>query len=289
MAAIDAISDQPPTLDAPHAATTDAALSTMGSSPDGLTAAEAAARLMRYGRNEPPAVKRRSALVRFLAHFHNILIYVLLAAAAVTAALDHWIDTAVIIAVVLVNAVIGFVQEGRAEQAMAAIQKMLAPRAAVIRDGRRQTVDSAELAPGDIVQLEPGDRVPADLRLLRASGLRIEEAALTGESVPAEKSIDPVAAEAPLGDRTSTAFSGTSVAAGQGRGVVVATAGRTEIGKISGLLSSVEAVETPLTQQTNAFAKWLTLFILIVAAMILAYGYFVTGFSFIEIFMAVVG
>ena len=203
-----------------HTLSADDALETLAAGRAGLDTAEAARRLDEHGPNRLPEPPKRSALLRFLSHFHNVLIYVLIASAAVTAALQHWVDTGVILAVVIVNAVIGYIQEGRAEQAMDAIRGMLAPRSAVLRDGRRIGVDAAELVPGDIVLIEAGDRVPADLRLIEARGLKAEEAILTGESVPVDKGTAPVAEDAALGDRTAMLFSGTLVAAGAGRGVV---------------------------------------------------------------------
>ncbi|WP_237213482.1 cation-transporting P-type ATPase [Falsiroseomonas oryziterrae] len=272
-----------------HILPAEAALQRLGSGPAGLTAGEAARRLAEHGPNRLPAAAPRSALRRFLAQFANLLIYVLLGAAAVTALLGHLTDTAVILAVVVVNAIVGFVQEGRAEQALDAIRDMLTPHASVLRDGRRLTVDAAELVPGDIVLLEAGDRVPADLRLTRARGLRIEEAALTGESVPVEKSVAPAAEDAPLGDRTSLAFSGTLVAAGQGMGVVVATGPSTELGRISGLIGGVQQLTTPLLRQMDAFARRLTGVILGLAAAIFAFAWLVRAYDAEEAFMAVVG
>ncbi|NBD28974.1 MAG: HAD-IC family P-type ATPase [Alphaproteobacteria bacterium] len=257
--------------------------------PAGLSADEAARRLDCYGPNRLPQPPRRNPVLRFLSHFHNVLIYVLIGSAVVTAALQHWVDTGVILAVVLVNAVIGYVQEGRAEQAMAAIREMLAPHASVLRGGRRQSVEAAELVPGDIVLVGAGDRVPADLRIIEAHGLRAEEAILTGESVPVDKDTGAVSPDAPLGDRRCMLFSGTLVAAGTGRGVVAATGTATQIGRISGMLSDVAPLTTPLVQQMDRFARWLTLFILIVAGSLLAYGYFVGHMAFSELFMAVVG
>ena len=255
----------------------------------GLTTKEADRRRARFGANSMPEPLRRSALTRLLYQFHNLLIYVLIASAAVTAALGHFVDTAVILAVVIANAVIGFIQEGRAEEAMAAIRDMLAPRATVLRKSQRQSVDAVDLVPGDLVLLEAGDRVPADLRLVAARGLKADEAILTGESVPVDKSIAAVSADAPLGDRKSMLFSGTMVVAGAGRGVVVATGKCTEIGLISGMLSKIETLATPLVRQMDAFARWLTLFILIVAGCLLVYGYYVGHMSFSDLFMAVVG
>jgi magnesium-transporting ATPase (P-type) len=255
----------------------------------GLSADEAASRLRRHGPNRLPEVQRRSPILRFLAHFHNVLIYVLLGSAVITAGLGHVTDTAVILAVVLANAIIGFIQEGRAEQAMGAIRQMLSPRTAVLRDRKRVSIDSDNVVPGDVVLLEAGDRVPADIRLIEVSGLRLEEAILTGESVPVEKVLQPVAKDAALGDRTSMVFSGTLVAAGTGRGVVVATGAHTEIGNISGMLSRVETLSTPLIQQMDEFARWLTVLILLMAGVLLAYGYFVGHLPFAELFMTVVG
>jgi magnesium-transporting ATPase (P-type) len=207
----------------------------------------------------------------------------------ITALLSHWIDTGVILAVVIANAIIGFIHEGKAEQAMDAIRHMLAPRAHVIRDGERITVDGEQLVPGDIVLLEAGDKVPADLRLLTAHGLAVQEAILTGESVPVDKQTQSVAEDSSLGDHSCMAYSGTLITSGQGKGVVVATGSGTEIGRISGLLSRVETLTTPLVEQMSVFAKWLTLFILVIAVALLTFGYFVAHRDFTEMFMAVVG
>jgi len=155
-----------------HAITAADALDALAATADGLSAEAAARRLAAHGPNRLPEPPKRNPVLRFLSHFHNVLIYVLIASAAVTAALQHWVDTGVILAVVIVNAVIGYIQEGRAERAMDAIRGMLAPRSAVLRDGRRMSVDAADLVPGDIVLVEAGDRVPADLRLIEATGHR---------------------------------------------------------------------------------------------------------------------
>ncbi|SFF02386.1 cation-transporting P-type ATPase [Nitrosomonas sp. Nm166] len=255
----------------------------------GLNDLEAEARLKIHGFNRLPEPPKRSIMIRFLWQFHHILIYVLLGSAVVTATLAHWIDTLVILAVVLINAIIGFVQEGKAEKSMDAIRQMLTPHTSVLRNGERHSITGDKLVPGDIVILEAGDKVPADLRLLKTHGLQIQEAILTGESVPAQKQIESVAADAPLGDRHCMAFSGTVVTAGQGKGVVIATGVSTEIGRISELLSEVETLTTPLIKQMQIFAQWLTIFILLVAMLLLAYGYFVGHHEFTEMFMAVVG
>jgi magnesium-transporting ATPase (P-type) len=272
-----------------HALSRQAALEALGVDDKGISTEEAARRLAAHGPNRLPDPKKQNAFLRFLSHFNNVLIYVLIGSAIVTTALQHWIDTGVILAVIVVNAIIGFVQEGRAEQAMDAIRAMLAPHSAVLRDGRRQSVDATDLVPGDIVLVEAGDRVPADLRLIEARGLKAEEAILTGESVPIEKGTAPAGRDAALGDRSSMLYSGTLVAAGTGRGVITATGPSTQIGRISGMLSRVETLTTPLVTQMDHFARWLTVFILLVAAILLTYGYYVGHLPFAELFMAVVG
>lgn len=272
-----------------HEISSDLTLEGLNASTNGLTQTEAETRFSNHGPNRLPQAARRNPLVRFFLHFHNILIYVLLGAALITALLGHWVDTGVILAVVVVNAIIGFIQEGKAEEAMDAIRHMLAPRANVIRGGDRVTVDGEQLVPGDIVLLEAGDKIPADLRLLTAHGLAVQEAVLTGESVPVDKHTQAVADSAALGDRSCMAYSGTLVTSGQGKGVVVATGSGTEIGRISGLLSQVEVLTTPLVIQMGVFAKWLTILILVIAAILLAFGYFVAHYDFTEMFMAVVG
>ncbi len=262
-----------------HALRGDQALELLNSGHDGLAADEAVRRLERYGHNRLPPPQTRGPLIRLLAQFNNLLIQVLIVAAVVTVLIGHWIDATVIMAVVIVNTVVGFVQEGRAEQALDAIRHMLAPNASVTRDGRRHTLPAEDLVPGDVVLLEPGDKVPADLRLLKIKGLRIQEAVLTGESVPIDKSVEVVAEKTDLGDRHCLAFSGTLVTAGQGAGVVVATGGRTEIGRISGMLTDVETLTTPLLEQMGMFARRLTFVILGAVLLLFLYGSFVQGQS----------
>ena len=199
----------------------------------GLTSTEARLRLTKYGHNELE-FKRRGPLIRLLLQFHSPLIYVLLASAAVTAFLDMWIDTGVILTVVLANTAIGFIQEGKAEASMEGLRKMMVPQCRVLRDGEKRDIPARELVPGDIVVLDEGDRVPADLRLLYAKNLSADEAALTGESVPVEKDIEPISKPDPLpADQSCMAFSGTFITRGSGQGVVIATGEKTEIGKIA--------------------------------------------------------
>ena len=272
-----------------HAIDTDASLKAIQASAGGLSQDEVARRREIHGPNRLPQPPKRSVILRFLAHFHNILIYVLIGSGIITLFMQHYVDTVVILAVVIANAIIGFIQEGKAEKAMDSIRQMLAPHASVLRDGERRSVAGEDLVPGDIVLLEAGDKVPADLRLIRVHGLQIQEAILTGESVPIEKSTGAVAEDAALGDRSCMGFSGTLVTSGQGRGVVVATGASSEIGRISGLLANVETLTTPLVQQMDVFAKWLTVLILLVAGALLVYAYFVDHHEFADMFMAVVG
>lgn len=254
----------------------------------GLSAAQTTERLHRFGPNALPPPRTRSAFVRFLSQFQNALILFLLSAAVLAGSLGHPVDAAVIVAVVLVNAVVGFLQEGKAEHAMAALRAMLSPHARVMRDGERQVIDVADLVPGDIVLLEAGDRVPADLRILRARGLLIDEAALTGESVASEKHATAVAGDAALGDRACMAYSATLVAAGQGVGVVVSTGSQTEIGHISLLISRVETLTTPLLRQINRFGKQFTAFALISAALLFAFAVSARGYDWLDALMVAV-
>lgn len=272
-----------------HALGAAATLDSLETTAGGLTQEEAAIRLRVVGQNSLPDAPKHTPVLRFFRQFHSVLIYVLLGSSVITLLLEHFIDAAVILAVVIANAAIGFFQEGKAERAMSAIRRMLALRAVVLRDGEHRHLDAELLVPGDVVLLNAGDKVPADLRLLSATGLRIQEAVLTGESVPTSKSTDPVAESTVLGDRASMAFGGTLVTAGTAKGVVVATGLLTETGRISGMLSRVERMATPLVKQMNVFARWLTLLILVIAAVLLVFGYFVGHRAFAEMFMAIVG
>lgn len=261
----------------------------LDSAATGLTPAQAAERLAQHGPNRIGQVAPTRVWMRVLRQFNNLLIYVLLVAAFVTLWLRDYLDAAVILGVVVINAIIGFVQEGKAERALYAVRAMLASRATVLRGGDRHEIDAVDLVPGDVVLLESGARVPADLRLLRAKNLRIDEAALTGESVPSEKDAAPVADDAPLGDRLCMAFAGTTVAVGQASGVVVATASQTEIGKIGTLVSDVSSLATPLTRRLDQFARQITLVILVVGVFTYLYGHFVGGIPALDLFLVVVG
>lgn len=195
------MNDASPILGHPHQLSAEAVLERLETSAEGLTQAQATEGLERHGPNRLPPPPKRSPLLRFLAQFHNILIYLLLIAALVTALLGHWVDTAVILGVVVINALIGFIQEGKAEKALEAVGDLLTPTCTVLRDGARHTLSAEELVPGDLVLLQSGDRVPADLRLVKVRELRIDESMLTGESVPVEKATEAVARDAPVAER----------------------------------------------------------------------------------------
>lgn len=238
----------------------------------GLTAAEVEARIQEHGPNAVTKIERKSHLLMLLSQFTDPLVVVLLGAAVVTFALRDYVDTGVILAVVIVNAIIGFVQEEKAESAIESLSKMLTLEAAVVRDGTTQRVRAEDVVPGDVVLLQSGDKVPADLRVLEARNLHIDESILTGESAPVSKSSNPVEREDPVSDRVCMAYSGTLITVGAGRGIVVATGDATELGKISGLISSAPTIATPLTRKLTRFGKWLSAAILGVAGVTFVLG-----------------
>jgi P-type Ca2+ transporter type 2C len=252
----------------------------------GLDKEEATARIEKFGKNELPKGKKRSPLMRLLLQFNNVLIYVLLIAALITGLMEHWIDTGVILAVVIINALIGFIQEGKAEKALESIKELLSLEATVIRGGEKWTIDAEELVPGDVVMLESGDKVPADIRLIEAKNLRIEESPLTGESTSVEKSAEPVEEDAVIGDKISMAFSGTVVTYGKATGIVVSTGSQTEIGKIKQMVTEVEEITTPLLKKIERFGKWLAAVIILFTGLFFAFGYFFRDYTFIELLMA---
>jgi magnesium-transporting ATPase (P-type) len=255
----------------------------------GLDAAEAAERLKTYGPNRLPQGKKKGPLIRFLAQFNNILVYVLLIAGFIKLMLSLWLDASIIFAVVILNSLLGFLQEGRAEKALDSIRNMLSAEARAVRGGETRLIAAEDLAPGDIVLLESGDRIPADLRLIDTRNLRTEEAALTGESVPAEKTTDVVAAKATVGDRENMAFSGTMVVSGRATGVVVATGNQTELGQINQMLAEVSALETPLLRQIKKFGYSITVVIAVISVLLFSWGHWLGHMTFVELFQAVVG
>ncbi|HRN61475.1 MAG TPA: HAD-IC family P-type ATPase, partial [Luteimonas sp.] len=271
-----------------HAIDAEDALRRLDADADGLAPDEAARRLQLHGPNALPPPPRTPGWRRLLRQFNDPLILFLLAAGVVAFVLDHRIDAAVIVAVVAVNAIVGFVQEGKAEQALSALRSMLAPTARVLRGGTRVQVAAEALVPGDVLLLEAGDRVPADARLLRGRGLRVDESVLTGESVPVDKLADPVAADADLGSRSSMLHSGTLVAAGQATALVVATGTDTQMGRIGTLLGQVESLTTPLLEQIARFGKAFTLVALLAAVALFLFAVGMRGYGWLDALMVVV-
>ena len=260
----------------------------LGSDPEfGLDDAEAADRRERFGPNVLPHVRRQGPFVRFALQFHHPLVHVLVAAGVVAALLGKVVDASVIFGVVLVNAVIGFVQESRAERALEALVGMARTRATVIRDGRKLAIDSQELVPGDLVLLESGDKVPADLRLVSVRELRADESTLTGESVPVAKSDRILPRDTIVADRENLAYAGTLVSGGRGAGVVMSTAGDTELGRIHRLVGESGGVETPLTRRIDRFSKMISIVIVALAAFTFTIGV-ARGESASDMFVAAV-
>ncbi len=253
----------------------------------GLPQAEATARLHQFGQNEMTAQKRTSPWLRFFLQFHQPLIYILLASTGIAAALGEWVDASVIFSVAFINAIVGHLQETKAEKAIEALAKMVLTEATVRRGGEKLRLPSAQLVPGDVVLLQSGDRVPADLRLLLLRGLNIEEAALTGESLPTEKQIETLPADTILADRTNLAFTGTLVTSGQGEGIVYATGNQTEMGRIAGMINLADNLQTPLTRKIAQFSRLLLYVILSLATLIFIAG-ILRGKPWPEMFIAAI-
>ena len=253
----------------------------------GLTGAEVLRRQQEYGLNVVSARGGTPAWKRFLQQFNQPLVYLLIGASLVTAFLHEWVDSGVIFGVVFINAIIGFIQESKAEKAVEALSKMVVTEATVRRDGRRQRVPSAQLVPGDVVLLQSGDRVPADLRLFQVNSLQVDESPLTGESVPVDKHADPLAHDVVLADRKNQAFAGTSVTYGTAEGLVWATGDKTETGRIAWLIADAVELSTPLTQKITAFSKLLLWIILGLSGAAFLVGV-LRGEPPVEMFMAAV-
>lgn len=272
-----------------HALTSQEVFERLTSGEQGLDESDARQRRKKYGSNQLRTQQNEPAWRRLLRQFNNVLIYVLLGAGIITLLLEHWLDSGVIFGVVIVNALIGFVQEGKAQKALAAIQQLLTRQARVRRDGQIKTIDATELVPGDVVLLQSGDKVPADLRLFKSRQLRIDESLLTGESMATEKSSEADDPESLLADRAAMAYSGTLVTYGQGLGVVVAIGNETEVGRISDMLQSVVTLTTPLLRKIAEFSHWLTGGILVLASATFAFGVFIKDYTGGEMFLAAVG
>jgi len=271
-----------------HQKDADEALRETGSRFEGLTFQDAAARLDSYGPNRLPEEEGVSRLKIILHQFKSPLIYVLLAAAVVTVLLAEYIDTGVIVTVLIINAVVGYFQEYKAETSVRALRNMIVPSARVIREGRETEIASEDLVPGDIVMLASGVKIPADLRLLDVMDLKVEEAALTGESIPVEKTVAPIGeANLTAGDQTNMAFMGTIVVTGRARGVVVATGLKTILGGIARAVKGLSVSETPLQQKIGRFARFIGLLVLGSAAAIIALGFYL-GMSLADVFTTAV-
>ncbi len=251
----------------------------------GLSAAEAGTRLRKFGPNELATQQGKGPVLRFLLQFHQPLVYLLLAAGFTTLILAEWIDASVILSVVLINAVVGFVQEGRALQAIDALAKTVTTLATVLRDGEAHELPAAQLVPGDVVLLASGQKIPADLRLIQARDLEVDESTLTGESVPVSKQTAGLPEDTLLADRENCAYASTLVTHGQGRGLVTATGEQTEVGRISQLLQSAETLETPLTRRIAKFSHVLLYVILGLAVLTFLVG-LARGMAAADIFLA---
>lgn len=253
----------------------------------GLSATEAASRLVKYGPNVLTEIPGKSAWRRFVEQLMQPLVLVLLAAGLITAALGEWVDSSVILGVVLVNATLGFWQEGKAEEALTALARSVASSTTVLRAGQKQRLEASQLVIGDIVLLAAGDRIPADLRLFQQKELQCDESMLTGESLPVSKDTPPLASDTLLAERHNMAYAGSTVVAGQGRGLVVATGDQTETGRIAGLIAAAPDLLTPLTRKMASFSRWLLWVISALAVLTFVIG-LLRGETVFAMFMAAV-
>jgi len=259
-------------------------ISELGSDPSGLREEEAKSRIGRFGYNELEREKKPSPAVIFLRQFKNVLVVILLAATLISFALGETVDAVVILGIVFAVALLGFFQEYRAERALEALKRMAALTATVIRGAAESEIPARNLVPGDIVVLSVGDRIPADLRLIEAFNLRVDESALTGESVPSEKGIDPVPKDAPLAERFCVAYAGTVVSYGRGKGVVFSTAQQTEFGNIASIMQAAPKVKTPLELRIERVGRLLGIIMVSVAALVLLLG-LARGSPLLEMFL----
>lgn len=255
---------------------------------EGLSEEKAEERKEKYGLNKLPEGKQTPEWIKFLRQFNDVLIYILIIAAVVTFILGKYIDTAVILLVAIINGVIGYVQESKAEKALEGIKNMLSLKAMVFRDDHKEQIDSTEIVPGDVVFLTSGDKIPADIRLFEVDGLKVEESPLTGESSPVEKQTEILDEDTPLGDRSNMVFSGTTVSSGTAKGIVTETGESTEIGKINRSMNEVEAIKTPLLKQTDKFGKTISVVILILAVILFILGMWIHDYEWGELLLSVI-
>lgn len=263
-------------------------LAKTNSTTDGLNRTEAENRLREYGENALPQKAGKPAWLRFLLHFNDVLIYVLLGAAVLTTTMGHWVDTLVILGVAVINAMIGHIQESKAEKSLQSIRNMLSSEAIVVRNAHHETVATTALVPGDIVIIRAGDRIPADLRVIESHNLQVEESILTGESTVVEKHAQALAGELPLGDRLNMLYSGTTVSAGAGRGVVVATGSETELGHINKMMSDIETHRTPLMIQMDQLGKAIFMLIMIMMAALFVFSFMFRDLPVSELLLSLI-
>lgn len=267
-----------------HSLSVDDVLNMLGTSMDGLSGADAKVRLAKFGANELAAARKVSPLKIFLSQFRSILIWILIGATIVSLVMGEEVDAIVIFAIVLVSSTLGFIQEHRAERALEALKRMLSPTVTVIRDSRDAVIPVREVVPGDMIVLKEGDRVPADARLIETINLYVNEAPLTGESMPVPKDFSMLPDDTPLPDRRNMVFSGTEVVSGKGRAIVVATGMNTEFGKIARYVTAAEKEETPLERRAREIGKWLGIIALSITVLLIIAG-FLRGMPIMEIFL----
>ncbi|MDD4715824.1 MAG: HAD-IC family P-type ATPase, partial [Oscillospiraceae bacterium] len=271
-----------------HASKVDEVLQTLQSDREGLSQGEAKRRLEEEGPNKLEEGKKTSVIGIFFSQFKDFMIWVLIAAALISGFLGEWVDASIIFVVILLNAVLGSIQEARAEAALEALKEMAAPYAKVMREGVLLKIPAADLVTGDVVVLEAGDAVPADLRLLTCNSLKAEESALTGESVPVEKTAEAIDdPDASLGDRLDMAYTGTSITYGRATGVVTATGMETEMGKIATSLAAETKETTPLQQKLNKLSNVLSIGVIVIAAVIFVAG-LLAGREVLDMFLTAV-
>ncbi len=276
-------------VSSPHSLDLETVFNTYQTKEEGLSDDVASQRKQQYGENRLPFAPPKSSWERLLSQFHNVLIYVLIGSALISALLQHYLDSGVIFAVIIVNALLGFIQEGKAEDALRAIMSMTKTQCMVVRCGTLKSIDSADLVPGDIIVLQAGDRVPADIRLFFCKDLRCDESALTGEAQPMGKHTVTLPADTLLAERKNMTYMGTMVTYGLARGVVTKTGLNTQIGEISNLVCEVEMLQTPLQLQLARFTQQLTIGILIVSAIAVFLGIYIHGFDVKEMYQAAIG
>ena len=268
-----------------HSEPVEKVLKKLSSGISGLSHKEAKIRLQDFGPNEIPEKKAKHPVLIFLKQFHSILIYILIAAAAISFFISHVVDAYVILAVILINAIIGFIQENKAERSIQALKRMIVPYAKVFREGKLLQVHAKELVPGDIIFLEEGDRIPADARLLEVKNTRTVEASLTGESLPIDKDVKVLPEKIGLADRKNMVWMGTFVAGGQAKAVVVSTGIKTAIGKVATSIEKIKKVKGHFEKKTDILARQMGIIAVVCAFIVFLVGFLVRGFEFSEIFL----